>query len=50
MECIYCMDDYLKVNIVKLDKNDLEGKIGFYVDEWGIWYDLEFGCEFGFLY
>ena len=50
MERTYRMDDYLKANIAKLDKNDPEGKIGLYVDEWGTWYDPEPGREPGFLY
>ncbi len=33
-----------------LDKNDPEGKIAFYVDEWGTWYDPEPGREPGFFW
>lgn len=50
MERTYRMDKYLKDNIAKLDANDPEGKLGFYVDEWGTWYDPEPGREPGFLY
>ena len=50
MERTYRMDKYLKNNIAKLDANDPEGKLGFYVDEWGTWYDAEEGREPGFLY
>ena len=50
MERTYRMDKYLKNNIAKLDANDPEGKLGFYVDEWGTWYDPEPGREPGFLY
>ncbi|HEY7773776.1 MAG TPA: alpha-L-arabinofuranosidase C-terminal domain-containing protein [Marinagarivorans sp.] len=35
------MDSFLEEHIAALDKNDPEGKIGFYVDEWGTWYDQE---------
>lgn len=35
------MNDYLAENIAVLDKNDPEGHVGFYVDEWGTWYDPE---------
>lgn len=44
------MDTYLQNNIAILDKNDPDGKVGFYVDEWGTWYDPEPGREPGFLY
>ena len=33
-----------------LDKNDPQGKVAFYVDEWGTWYDPEPGREPGFLW
>ncbi|MFK7977271.1 MAG: alpha-N-arabinofuranosidase [Halioglobus sp.] len=35
------MKDYLAENVAVLDKNDPEGHVGFYVDEWGTWYDPE---------
>ncbi|MBD3586917.1 alpha-N-arabinofuranosidase [Salinimonas sp. HHU 13199] len=50
LERTYRMDEYLKNNIAILDKNDPEGELGFYVDEWGTWYDAEEGREPGFLY
>jgi alpha-N-arabinofuranosidase len=37
-------------NVAKLDKNDPQKKIGFYVDEWGTWYDVEKGTNAGFLF
>lgn len=50
MERTYRMDKYLSDNIAKLDANDPDGKLGFYVDEWGTWYDPEPDREPGFLY
>jgi alpha-N-arabinofuranosidase len=44
------IDEYITSNVKVLDKNDPEGKIAFYVDEWGTWYDPEPGREPGFLY
>ena len=44
------MDQHIKQNIAILDKNDPEKKIGFYVDEWGTWYDVEEGTNPGFLF
>ncbi|WP_440903435.1 alpha-N-arabinofuranosidase [Catenovulum sp. SX2] len=44
------MDEFISQNVAVLDKNDPEKKIGFYVDEWGTWYDAEPGREPGFLY
>ncbi len=44
------IEDFIENNVAILDKNDPEGKIGFYVDEWGTWYDPEPGREPGFLY
>mgnify|MGYP000566127070 CR=1 FL=1 len=44
------IDDYIAKNLQVLEQNDPEGKIGFYVDEWGTWYDAEPGREPGFLY
>lgn len=44
------IDTYLKENIAKLERNDPQGKIDLYVDEWGTWYDPEEGREPGFLY
>jgi len=43
------MDDYIKANKAVMDKNDPEKKVGFYVDEWGTWFDAEEGTNPGFL-
>ncbi|KFZ38992.1 alpha-N-arabinofuranosidase [Shewanella mangrovi] len=50
MERTYRMEKYVTDNVAKLDKNDPDGKLGFYVDEWGTWYNPEPGREPGFLY
>jgi alpha-N-arabinofuranosidase len=44
------MDDFIVRNVAVLDKNDPEKKIGFMVDEWGTWYDVEKGTNAGFLF
>ena len=44
------MDGHIRRNVAILDKNDPEKKIGFYVDEWGTWYDVEPGTNPGFLF
>lgn len=44
------IDEYIKLNKAVLEKNDPEGKVGLYLDEWGTWYDPEPGREPGFLY
>ncbi len=44
------MEDHIRNNVAILDKNDPEKKLGFYVDEWGTWYDVEKGTNAGFLY
>ncbi len=44
------MDEFVTNNVKILDANDPKGKVGFYVDEWGTWYDPEPGREPGFLY
>jgi len=44
------MDEFIRKNEKVLDKNDPEKKLGFYVDEWGTWYNPEEGREPGFLY
>ncbi len=46
----YKMDAFIQANVAVLDKNDPKGKLGFYLDEWGTWYDPEPGREPGFLY
>ena len=50
MERTYRMEQYVTNNVAKLDKNDPDGKLGFYVDEWGTWYNPEPNREPGFLY
>lgn len=44
------MDGFIEHNVQALNKTDPEKKIGFYVDEWGTWYDTEKGQNPGFLY
>jgi len=44
------VDGYLAANEAVLDAHDPDGKIGIYLDEWGMWYDPEEGHEPGFLY
>lgn len=44
------MDQFIINNKKVMDKNDPEKKVGFYVDEWGTWYDVEKGENPGFLY
>jgi alpha-N-arabinofuranosidase len=44
------MDEFIRNNKVVMDKNDPEKKIGFYVDEWGTWYDVAEGTNPGFLF
>ena len=44
------MEDHIARNVAVLDKNDPEKKIGFMVDEWGTWYDVEKGTNAGFLF
>lgn len=44
------MDELIRNNLAVLDKNDPKKKIGFYVDEWGTWYDVEPGTNPGFLF
>ncbi len=44
------IDEYITNNVKILDKNDPQGKVAFYVDEWGTWYDPEPGREPGFLW
>jgi alpha-N-arabinofuranosidase len=43
------IEEYLKSNLKIMDKYDPEQKVGFYVDEWGTWYDVSEGNP-GFLY
>jgi len=44
------MDGFIKENSAIMDKHDPEKKIGFLVDEWGTWYDVEPGTNAGFLF
>jgi len=44
------IEDYIKTNTAIMDKHDPEKKVGFFVDEWGTWYDTEEGDNPGFLY
>ncbi|WP_075186460.1 alpha-N-arabinofuranosidase [Teredinibacter haidensis] len=44
------IEEFIKANIAIMDKLDPEKKVGFYVDEWGTWYDVEPGDNPGFLY
>jgi alpha-N-arabinofuranosidase len=50
MENTLRMDKFVRDNAAVLDKNDPEKKIGFDVDEWGTWYDVEKGTNPGFLF
>lgn len=42
--------DFITSNTRVLDRHDPEGRIGFFVDEWGTWYDPTPGREPGFLW
>lgn len=44
------MDELVTKHSAIMDKYDPEKKVGLYVDEWGVWYDVEPGTEPGFLY
>ncbi len=44
------IDEYITNNVKILERNDPDGKVAFYVDEWGTWYNPEPGREPGFLY
>lgn len=44
------MDQFIINNKKVMDKNDPQKTVGFYVDEWGTWYDVEKGENPGFLY
>jgi alpha-N-arabinofuranosidase len=50
LERTLLIDKFIADNVRVLDQNDPEGKIGFYVDEWGTWYDPEPGRNPGFLW
>ncbi len=44
------IDEYITNNVKILDERDPKGRVAFYVDEWGTWYDPEPGREPGFLW
>ncbi|MBL8551599.1 MAG: alpha-N-arabinofuranosidase [Hyphomonadaceae bacterium] len=44
------IDDYLTSNERVLDRHDPQGRIGLYLDEWGMWYSPTPGREPGFLW
>jgi alpha-N-arabinofuranosidase len=44
------LEDFIRANVAVLDQHDPEKRLGFYVDEWGTWYDTEEGDNPGFLY
>lgn len=44
------MKEIIENNLAVLDKHDPEKKVGFYIDEWGTWYDAKEGDDPGFLY
>lgn len=50
LERTMLIDKIIADNIKILDERDPEGKIGFYIDEWGTWYDPEPGRNPGFLW
>ena len=43
------MDEFIRNNKAVMDKNDPKKRVGFYVDEWGTWYDPQPGTNPGFL-
>jgi len=44
------IEKFIEDNIAILEEHDPENKVGFYVDEWGTWYDTAEGDNPGFLY
>jgi alpha-N-arabinofuranosidase len=44
------MDELLTKNSAIMDKYDPQKRVGLYVDEWGVWHDVEPGTNPGFLY
>jgi alpha-N-arabinofuranosidase len=44
------ISDYIKQNIAIMNKYDPQKKVGFFVDEWGTWYDPTPGRNPGFLW
>lgn len=43
------IESFIQQNVAILDEHDPEQKVGFYLDEWGTWYDVTKGDP-GFLY
>jgi alpha-N-arabinofuranosidase len=44
------IDEMVKKHSAIMDKYDPQKRVGFYVDEWGAWYDVEPGTNPGFLF
>lgn len=44
------IEGFIKSNVAIMDKHDPEKKVGFFVDEWGTWYDTEEGDNPSFLH
>ncbi len=44
------IEAFIAANTAIMDKHDPSKEIGFFVDEWGTWYDAEEGDNPGFLY
>lgn len=44
------IDKMITNNVAVMDKNDPQKKLGFNIDEWGTWYDVEPGSNPGYLY
>ena len=44
------MDELVAKHSAIMDKYDPQKKVGLYVDEWGLWHDVEPGTNPGFLY
>ena len=44
------VDGHLAAQEAVLERNDPDGKVGIYLDEWGTWYDPAEGRNPGFLY
>lgn len=44
------VEQCIKDQIAIMDKYDPEKKVGLYVDEWGTWFDVEPGCNPGWLF
>ncbi len=44
------IEGFIRDNVAILDRYDKTQKVGFYVDEWGTWYDTATGDNPGFLF